>query len=86
MDQNIIGVFNQLMTTGAIIAGTVCAFYLMWGGYVYMTAGGSPREMESGRAHLRNAFFGLGIVLLAGILANLVGNALGHGFQAVQTR
>jgi hypothetical protein len=49
----------------------------MLAGYQYMTAGGSVRAVESAKGSLYHAFIGLAIVILARVLANLVGGALG---------
>jgi hypothetical protein len=48
----------------------------MWGAFVYMSAGGSPRQMESGKAAMLNALVGLGIALSARVIAGLIQQAL----------
>ncbi len=73
----IITLFTQLLTLGAAIATIVTAFFVMLTGYQYMTAGGSVRAVESAKGSLYHAFIGLAIVILARVLANLVGAALG---------
>jgi hypothetical protein len=49
------------------------------GAFIYMSAGGSPRQMESGKQAMINALFGLAIVILARAVAGAVGQALGAG-------
>ena len=73
----IINLFTQLLTLGATLGVVVTAFFVMLAGYQYMTAGGSVRAIESAKGSLYNAFIGLAIVILARVLANLVGSALG---------
>ena len=46
---------------------------------MYMSAAGSPRQMESGKAAMINALFGLAIVLSARVIAGLIQSALGGG-------
>jgi hypothetical protein len=75
----IVNLFNQLISLGTGIALVVCAFFVVLAGYQYMTAGGSVRAIESAKGSLYNAFIGLAIVMLARVLANLVGSALGAG-------
>ncbi len=41
-----------------------------------MSAGGSPRGMESGKTAMTNALMGLAGVLLATVVSNLIGSAL----------
>ena len=69
--------FDGLLNLGAGIAVTACAFFLMWGAFVYMSAGGSPRQMESGKAAMSNALLGLAIALSARVIAGLIQQSLG---------
>lgn len=71
------GLFTNLLNIGLGAAVTVAAFFLMWGAFVYMSAGGSPRQMESGKSAMINAIAGLGIVLSARVIAGMVQSALG---------
>ena len=73
----ITGLFNNLLNIGLGVAVTVAAFYLTWGGFIYMSAGGSPRQMEQGKSAMLNALFGLAIVLSAKIIAGIIQTALG---------
>ena len=69
--------FTNLLNIGVGVAVTVAAFALMWGGFTYMTAAGSPRQMESGKSAIINAIAGLGIVLSARVIAGMIKSALG---------
>ena len=53
------------------------ALFLAWAGFLYMTAGGSPRRMESAKDAAFAAIGGLAVVLLAHTIATLVQNATG---------
>ena len=68
--------FTNLLNIGLGVAVTVAAFFLMWGAFVYMSAAGSPRQMESGKSAMLNALIGLGIVLSARVVAGLIQSAL----------
>ena len=69
--------FENLLNVGAGVAVTVCAFCLMWGAFVYMSSGGSPRQMEAGKAAMQNALLGLAIALSARVIAGLIQQSLG---------
>lgn len=69
--------FTNLLNIGLGVAVTVAAFFLMWGAFVYMSAGGSPHQMERGKAAMVNALAGLAIVLSARGIAGLIQSALG---------
>ena len=76
MDATITALFSRLLNIGLTVAVSVSAFFLMWGAFVYMSAGGSPRQMESGKAAMLNALVGLGIALSARVIAGLIQQAL----------
>jgi hypothetical protein len=71
--------FTSLLNLGTSVAVIVAAFFLMLGGYQYMSAGGNPHDMEKGKAALRSAVAGLFIVLSARVLAGVVQSALTSG-------
>jgi hypothetical protein len=79
VDATINTLFTNLLNIGVGAAVTASAFFLMWGAFVYMSAGGSPRQMESGKAAMQNALVGLGIALSARVIAGLIQSALGGG-------
>jgi hypothetical protein len=76
VDATITALFSRLLNIGLTVAVSVSAFFLMWGAFVYMSAGGSPRQMESGKAAMLNALVGLGIALSARVIAGLIQQAL----------
>ncbi|MFN8473894.1 MAG: pilin [Anaerolineae bacterium] len=69
--------FTNLLNIGTGVAVTVAAFYLMWGAFVYMSAAGSPHQMERGKSAMLNSLFGLAIVLAARTIAGMIQSALG---------
>ena len=68
--------FTNLLNIGVGIAVTVAAFFLMVGAFQYMTAAGSPHQMERGKGAMVNALFGLIVVLSARVIAGMVQSAL----------
>lgn len=77
MQGTIQNLFTNLLTIGTAVGVTVAAFFLMWGGYLYMSAGGNPRQMERGKEAIVNALIGLGIVLAANTIAAMIHTAIG---------
>jgi hypothetical protein len=69
--------FNNLLNIGIGVGLTVSAFFVMWGAFLYMSASGSPRQMEQGKTAIVNALAGLAIVLLARVIAGLIQQAMG---------
>jgi hypothetical protein len=74
--EQINGLFGNLLNIGVGVAVTVAAFFLMWGAFQYMSAGGSPRQMESGKSAMFNAVAGLALVLSARVIAGMIQQAL----------
>jgi Type IV secretion system pilin len=69
--------FENLLNLGAGVVVSACAFFLMWGAFVYMSSGGSPRQMEAGKAAMQNALLGMAIALSARVIARLIQQSLG---------
>jgi hypothetical protein len=69
--------FTNLLNIGVGVAVTVAAFFLCWGAFMYMSAGGSPHQMERGKTAMINAIAGLVIVLSARLIAGMIQSALG---------
>jgi hypothetical protein len=49
----------------------------MWSAFLYMSAGGSPHQMERGKSAMVNALAGLAIVLSARVIAGVIKSAIG---------
>jgi len=69
--------FTNLLNVGLGVGVTVAAFFLMWGAFLYMSAGGNPHHMESGKSAMVNALAGLAIVLTARVIAGMIKSAIG---------
>ncbi len=61
------------------ISGGVAVLFLIMGGLVYMTAGGSDEKVNKGKKYMMNAVIGLVVVLLAFII---VSNTVNLSFKA----
>ena len=72
----IISLFNSLLDVATHIGLAVAALFLAWAGFLYMTASGSPRRMETAKDAAFAAIGGLAIVLLAHTIAQLVQGAI----------
>jgi hypothetical protein len=74
--QPIIQVFTTLLDAATRVGLAAAALFLAWAGFLYMTASGSPRRMESAKDAAFAAIGGLAVVLLAHTIAELVQNAI----------
>lgn len=71
--------FTNLLNIGVGVAVTVAAFFILWGGFLYMSAGGSPRQMEQGKSAIVNALAGLAIALSARVIAGMIQSSIAGG-------
>jgi Type IV secretion system pilin len=78
MDLNsaITQLFDKLLALGTGVGGAIAAVFFMWGAYQLMVAGGSPRQMESGKQAMWHALAGLALVLAANAVATWIGKSL----------
>lgn len=74
--QGIVHMFDQLTTIGLNIGLAAAAFFILLGGFEYMTAGGNPMAMERAKSALKNAAIGFAIILLARVLAQLIQSSI----------
>jgi hypothetical protein len=68
--------FTNLLDIGLGVGVTVAAFFVMWGAFLSMSAGGSPHQMERGKSAIVNALVGLAIVLMARVIAEMIQQAM----------
>lgn len=57
------------------LASLVSAFFLIRGGFQYITSTGKPEEIDSAKKTIRNALIGLVLVIGAGVFSALLQNA-----------
>ena len=74
--QGVIHTFDQLTTIGLNIGLAAAAFFILVGGFQYMSASGNPMAMERAKSSLKNAAIGFAIVLLARTLAALIQSSI----------
>lgn len=74
---------QPLMFSLTGLASLVAVFFLIFGGYQYMTSRGSPDKLEHAKRIVRNALVGLVIVIAAGTLTTILTSAYNNGNQPV---
>jgi hypothetical protein len=72
----IVALFTGLLQVATRVGMAAAALFLAWAGFLYMTAGGSPRRMENAKDAAFAAIGGLAVVLLASTIASLVQGAI----------
>lgn len=58
-------VINNLIDFVFFLALIICPLVIIIGGFIFVTAGGDPKKIESGKKMIYYALIGLGIVILA---------------------
>lgn len=74
-NQEITSFTNQTLNTLLIFATIASTFFLVRGGYIYITSTGKPDALEHAKLTIRNALIGLVIVIGALVFSSLLNNA-----------
>lgn len=67
------------------IASIACTFFIVQGGYLYMTSAGKPDALDHAKRVMRNAVIGLVIVFAATAITSILANAYGNPAHGVQS-
>lgn len=63
---------GDAMTAILALAGTAVVFFLVRGGYLYITSTGDPGAIDEAKRTIRNALIGLVIVIAASFISNIL--------------
>ncbi len=66
-------VINQLLGILYSISGGAALLMILWGAYRYITAAGNAKTVQEAKDTIQSAFYGLLLILLAYLMANLIG-------------
>ncbi|MBU6389288.1 hypothetical protein KGQ71_02110 [Patescibacteria group bacterium] len=66
---------GETITTLIGVASLVAVFFLIRGGYIYITSTGKPEALSEAKRTIRNALIGLAIVIGAGVIYSLFNTA-----------
>lgn len=66
---------NQTLNTLIIIASLASTFFLVKGGYTYITSTGNPDALQSAKNTIRNALIGLVLVISATLITSILNHA-----------
>ncbi len=67
---------SDAMTVILALAGIAVVFFIVRGGYLYITSTGDPIALEDAKRTIRNALIGLVIVIAAAFMSNLLSQSL----------
>lgn len=72
--------FVQPVMTALVVLGSLAAtFFLVMGGFHYITSSGKPDKLDHAKKVVRNALIGLVIVIAAGTLTAILSHAYNGG-------
>lgn len=74
-------IVGNVLSAALGLLGVVLFGYLLYGGYLWMTAGGDDGQVKSAKSVIRNAVIGLIIIVLAYTIASFVISNLGNALQ-----
>ena len=70
------GYAKDTLTTLTVLASIAVVFFLIGGGYLYITSTGKPEALDRAKRTIRKALIGLVIVIGAGVFSSLLNGAL----------
>ena len=59
-----------------ILGGIAATFFLVRGGYLYITSSGNPETLDEAKKTIRNALIGLVVVIAASVISSLLNHAM----------
>lgn len=62
----------NIIEIGLVIVGYVAVFFILYGGFLFLTGGGNPSQIEKARKTILNAVIGLIISIGAVAIVNLI--------------
>lgn len=65
-------VLGQVLDFFLLIAGLTAFYYIIYGGFLYLTAGGEPEKAGKGRTYIFNAVIGVVIIFVSFAIARFV--------------
>ena len=76
-NDNVSDVITSFITNILLpLAGLIAVFFLIIGGYQYMTSAGNEELAERGKRTLQNAIIGLVIIILSYAIVTVISNSL----------
>ncbi|KKW32586.1 MAG: hypothetical protein UY76_C0023G0001, partial [Candidatus Uhrbacteria bacterium GW2011_GWA2_52_8d] len=75
-DATITVIIARLIRTAISLVGIVTVVFIVYGGFVYMTAGGNPERLKKAKGIITNAIIGLLIVFASFAIVSFVLGAL----------
>ena len=67
---------HDALTTLISLAGVAVVFFLVRGGYLYITSTGNPANLDEAKKTIKNALIGLVIVIGAAVFASMLNSAM----------
>lgn len=64
----VLNITNMIM----VIIGYIAVFFIIYGGFLYMTGGSNPSQLEKAKKSITNAIIGLAIAILATVIVNVI--------------
>jgi hypothetical protein len=69
---NLTRIIGSLINTALSLLGVLLLLYLLYGGFIWMTAGGDEAKVKKARALITNTVIGLVIIVIAFALSNFI--------------
>jgi hypothetical protein len=69
---DLMSVIGRIIQIAFALAGLVATFYLIMGGYNYITSGGDPEAAEGAKVMITNAIIGMVVILVSYLIVDFI--------------
>lgn len=70
--QCLVNIIGNVVTIGIQFSGVILLCYLLYAGFLYMTAGGESKDVQKAQEMIKNAIIGLVIIVVSFAVSNFV--------------
>jgi hypothetical protein len=81
----ITGLIAFVISVALWLVGSIAILFLIYGGFLYITAGGNTKQADKGRDTIKNSVLGLVVVILAYVIVTTLINVLTVGAPGAGT-
>lgn len=69
-------IIQGLLHAVEYVGGIACALWIVWAGFLFVSAQGNPEKLEEAKRTITHALIGTGIILGASVILTIVTNTI----------
>ncbi len=73
-NEDVVSLIGRIIRYALYLVGAIAVLFVLYGGFLYLTAGGAEDQAKKGRQTIEYALIGIAIVILSYVIVNVVVN------------